>query len=135
VSEQDVEIVLDQFQAVNERDFARAMGRYAEDVVLVVPAVESAPEPGTFEGKEAVGEWFGNWFRAFRRDYHFEIEEVREIDDLVFIVARHGGRGRISGIEVQGQLSYLYRVRDGKVAHVRIYPTPEEALEAAGSPE
>jgi ketosteroid isomerase-like protein len=135
LSERDIEIVRDQFEAVNERDFPRAMDHYAEDVVLVVPPAESAPEPGTFEGKEAVGRWFGNWFQAFGRDYHFEIEEARMIGDQVFIHARHGGHGRASGIEVQGELSYLYGVRDGKVARVEIYPTRDEALTAAGASE
>jgi ketosteroid isomerase-like protein len=135
VSQEDVEVVRDQFEAVNERDFQRAMDHYAEDVVLEVPPAESAPNPGTYEGKKAVGEWFGDWFRAFRRDYRFELDEARELGDLVFIVATHGGSGRASGVEVQGQLSYLYRVRDGKVVHVRIFPTPEEALETAAAPE
>jgi ketosteroid isomerase-like protein len=135
VSEQDIEVVVDQFEAVNERDFARAMDRYAEDVVLVVPPAESAPEPGTFEGKEAVGRWFGNWFQSFARDYHFDIEEARMIGNRVFIHARHGGSGRTSGIEVRGELFYLYRVRDGKVVRVEIYPTREEAFEAVGVAE
>jgi ketosteroid isomerase-like protein len=135
VSDQDIESVLDQFEAVNERDFERAMDRYAEDVVLVVPPAENAPEPGTYKGREAVGGWFGNWFQHFAPGYRFEIEEARELENLIFIRATHGGRGRASGVEVQGELSYLYRVRDGKVVHVRIFPTREEALEAAGSPE
>jgi ketosteroid isomerase-like protein len=135
VSEGDIEVVRDQFDAVNERDFKRAMDRYAEDVVLVVPPSESAPEPGTYEGKEVVGRWFGNWFQSFDRDYHFEIDESRLIGEQVFIHAWHGGRGRTSGIEVRGELSYVYRVRDGKVARVEIYPTREEAFEAAGVAE
>jgi ketosteroid isomerase-like protein len=132
VSAVDIEIVLDQFAAVNERDFQRAMDRYSEDVVLVVPPAESAPEPGTYEGKDAVGRWFGSWFQSFDRDYHFEIDESRILGEQVFIHAWHGGRGRTSGIEVRGELSYLYRVRDGRVVRVEIYPTREEAFEAAG---
>ena len=31
---------------------------------------------------------------------------------------------------MRGELSYLYRVRDGKVSRVEIYPTREEALAA-----
>jgi ketosteroid isomerase-like protein len=135
VAQSDVDVVVDQFAAVNERDFQRAMDHYADDVILVVPPAESAPEPGTFEGKEAVGRWFGSWFQSFDRDYRFELDESRMIGDQVFIHARHGGRGRTSGIEVMGELSYLYRVRDGKVARVEIYPTRQEALEAAGLAE
>jgi ketosteroid isomerase-like protein len=135
MSRSDVEVVVDQFAAVNERDFQRAMDRYAEDVVLVVPPAESAPEPGTYEGKEAVGQWFGNWFRSFAPDYHFDIDESRMIGDQVFIHARHGGSGRTSGIEVRGELSYLYRVRNGEVIRVEIYPTREQALEASEAVE
>jgi ketosteroid isomerase-like protein len=36
VSQADVDVVRAQFAATNERDFPRAMGFYADDVVLVV---------------------------------------------------------------------------------------------------
>jgi ketosteroid isomerase-like protein len=131
VSERDIATVRDQFEAVNERDFSRAMNHYAEDVSLFVD--EEGPEPGTYEGKEAVGRWFGEWFRSFARDYRFEVDEAREVGDVIFLHARHGGRGRASGVEVRGELSYLYAVRDGKVSRVEIYATRERALEAVGS--
>ena len=72
-----VDVLREQFAATNERDFARAMSYYADDVVLVVE--EGFLNTGTFEGKEAVGEWYGDWFRAFGTDYRFEIEEIREL--------------------------------------------------------
>jgi ketosteroid isomerase-like protein len=131
VPEADVQMVLDQFEAVNRRDFARAMELYADDVVLVVPLTEGVPNPGTYEGKEAVGEWFGDWFRAFAPDYRFEIDEARAVGDAIFIHAWHGGHGKASGVEVRGDNSYLYRVRDGRVTRVEFYATREEALEAA----
>ena len=53
----------EQFRATNDRDFERAMTYYADDVVLVVE--EGFLSTGAFEGQEAVGEWFGDWFRAF----------------------------------------------------------------------
>jgi hypothetical protein len=37
------------------------MSYYAEDVELVVHP-QAFLERGTFKGREAVGEWFGNWF-------------------------------------------------------------------------
>ncbi len=36
MSKENVEVVRHQFEAVNERDFPRAMSLYAEDVELVV---------------------------------------------------------------------------------------------------
>jgi ketosteroid isomerase-like protein len=135
MSEADIEVVRDQFEAVNERDFERAMSHYADDVVLVVPQGEGSLNPGTYEGKEAVGWWFGDWFQAFGRDYRFEIDEARDLGGAIFIHARHGGHGRASGAEVRGDNSYLYWVRDGKVARVQFYATRDEALEAAGGTE
>jgi ketosteroid isomerase-like protein len=135
MSEQDIEVVRDQFEAVNERDFGRAMDLYAEDVVLIAPEEGNVANPGRYEGKEAVGRWFGDWFQSFARDYRFEIDEARSIGDAIFIHAFHGGSGRASGAEVRGENSYLYRVRDGKVSRVEFYATRAEALEAAGVAE
>ena len=132
---EDIEIVRDQFAAVNDRDFARAMAHYGEGVTLFA-SEESGPKAGTYEGKEAVGEWFGDWFRAFGPDYRFEITEARELPrGLIYLLARHGGRGRASGVEVGGENAYLYRVHDGKVVQVGFYASREEALEAAALPE
>jgi ketosteroid isomerase-like protein len=135
VSQPDVDVVLDQFAAVNERDFERAMDRYAEDVRLFASPA-SGPKAGVFEGKEAVGEWFGDWFRTFAPGYRFEVEEARELDSgVIFILATHGGRGRMSGAEVRGETGYLYRVRGGKISQVGFYADREEAVEAAALPE
>ncbi len=122
-------MVLDQFAATNERDFPRAMGHYAEDVELVVHS-DASLEAGTFRGREAVGQWFGDWFRTFQPGYHFEIEEARAIGDVVFLSAIHQGRGRTTGIEVQGEMGYLYTLRDGKIIRAELYRTPDYALRA-----
>ena len=130
MSQGDVEVVRDQFAAVNERDFPRAMSLYAEDVVLVVDP--GFLESGTYEGREAVGKWFGDWFRTFEPGYRFEIEETRDLGEVVYLDVSHGGRGRGSGIAVEGRMGYLYTVRDGKIAREELYRTPKEAREAAG---
>jgi ketosteroid isomerase-like protein len=134
VSEADIEAVRDQFAAVNERDFEHAMSRYAQEVVLVIQ--EGFLNAGTFEGKEAVGEWFGDWFRAFGADYRFEITEARDLGGgLVFLYAQYEGSGRASGAKTHMESAYLYRVADGKITRVQLFPTREDALEAASLPE
>jgi ketosteroid isomerase-like protein len=129
VAREDVEVVLDQFAAVNDRDFERAMSLYADDVELYVDP-RAFLEGGTFSGREAVGEWFGNWFRTFEPSYTFDIEEATDLGDVVLLVAAHSGRGRTSGAEVHGRTGYLYTVRDGRVARAAVYPGRAEALEA-----
>jgi ketosteroid isomerase-like protein len=132
VSEADVEVVLDQFAATNERDFARAMSFYADDVVLVVHP-DAFLQSGSFRGSEAVGGWFGDWFATFEPGYRLVIEEARDLGDVVFLTASHRGRGRISGVDVQGRTGYLYTVRDGRIVRVELYASPAAALEAAGA--
>ncbi|HEX6115540.1 MAG TPA: nuclear transport factor 2 family protein [Solirubrobacterales bacterium] len=131
MSQGNVAVLLDQFAAVNERDFPRAMSHYAEEVELVVHP-DAYLESGTFTGREAVGRWFANWFATFEPGYHFEIEEARGLGDRVLLVAAHGGVGRASGIEVGGRTGYLYTLRDGKIVRGEIYRTREDALGAAG---
>jgi ketosteroid isomerase-like protein len=135
MSQENVQVVLDQFAATNERDFPRAMSYYAEDVVLVVDP-DAFLERGSFEGREAVGRWFANWFTTFEHGYHFDIQEALDLGgDVVFLNASHFGRGRNSGVEVRGQTGYLYTVHDGKIVRVELYASGAKALRAAGSAE
>jgi ketosteroid isomerase-like protein len=135
MAEQDAEVVRDHFAATNERDFERAMGHYADEVVMVV-SPEVGPNAGVFEGKGAVGEWFGDWFRQFGVDYRFEVEELRDLGQgRVLVVETHGGTGRASGAKVQGQNANLYRVQDGMIVRVQLFASPADALRAAELPE
>jgi ketosteroid isomerase-like protein len=135
VSEDLVEVVREQYAATNRRDFERAMSYYADDVVLVVTPGWGIMS-GTYVGKAAVGEWFGDWFRQFSDDYRFEIAEARDLGGgVVFLDAKHGGSGRASGVAIGGESGYLYRVVEGKITRVELFTTPAEALEAASLPE
>jgi ketosteroid isomerase-like protein len=134
MSQEKVEIVREYFETVNDGDFAQAMRYYADDVELVVPA-EAFLETGAFNGKDAVGQWFGNWFRAFQRGYQFELDEIRGVGDAVFVVARHHGRGKASGAEVRWTLAYLFRVENGQIDKIELFPDRRSALEAAGLSE
>jgi ketosteroid isomerase-like protein/GNAT superfamily N-acetyltransferase len=130
LSQENVEVVRDHFAATNEGDFPRAMSHYAEDVVLVVDA-DAFLSAGTFTGRHAVGQWFADWFTSYERGYRFEIEEARDLGDVILLTATHHGRGRTSGAEVHGETGYLYRVRGGKIARVELYRSGAAALAAA----
>ena len=133
MSQENVEVVIGQFEGVNARAFAAVMDAYAEDVILIPHGRWGALGSNqVVAGKDAVGEWFGDWFRTFDRDYRFEVEESRDLGDRVFIVATHHGRGRSSGVPVATQTTYLYTVRKGKISQVELWDDRDEALEAAG---
>ena len=130
MSQHDVDIVLEQFAATNERDWERAMSFYAEDVELEVMA-DAFLGRGTFSGREAVGQWFGDWFATFEPGYRFDVTEARDLGGAVLLVADHGGRGRSSGVEVHGETAYLYTVRDGKIVRAELYRDRASALDGA----
>ena len=135
MSQADVDVVRGQFQAVNERDFERAMAIYADDVDLVVTEAWGITA-GTYRGKQAVGEWFGDWFRQFSDDYRFEITDARDLGSgRVYVAARHGGSGRASGAPISAESGYLYRVTNGRIDRARLFPSAAAALEAASAPE
>jgi ketosteroid isomerase-like protein len=131
MSSENLQLVRDYFETVNDGDFAQAMRYYTDDVELVVPA-EAFLEAGTFRGKDAVGLWFGNWFRAFQRGYQFDLEEIRDVGDAVFVLAHHHGRGKASGAEVRSTIAYLFRVGDGHIGKVELFTDGRSALDAAG---
>jgi ketosteroid isomerase-like protein len=127
-AQENIEIVLDQYAATNERDFPRVMSHYDEDVELVVP---SGIRAGTFKGVQAVGEWFGEWLSTFAAGARFDIEEIAEAGDgAVLLVATHRATGRASGAEIEGEVIWLYRLREGKIVWLRACEDRGEAFEA-----
>ena len=134
MSQENLEIVREQFEAMNRRDWAAVMAPYDEEVVLVVHE-SVGPDAGTFRGREAVGRWFGDWFLAFAKDYRFELEEARAVGDRVLTLARHQGHGRSSGADVEMVNAHVFSVRAGKVVQLELYGSRADALKAVGLEE
>ena len=134
MSQQNVEVVREIYEDMNRRNWANVLAAMHEDVVLVVHE-SVGPDAGTFHGREAASQWFGNWFLAFDKDYRFEVEEARSVGDRVFVVARHHGHGRSSGADVEQVNAQVLRLRHGKVAQMGLYGSRTEALKAVGLEE
>ena len=132
ISKQNVEVVVKQFEGTKARDFAGVMATWAEDVSLILHGEPFTGDTAT--GKTAVGDWFGDWFRQFGQDYHFDIEEAHDVGDRVFVVVTHHGRGRHSGVPVELRMAFVYTLRSGKVSQIDVWADQdrEAALAAAG---
>ena len=124
------EIVDEIYEAISSGNLDGAAAPFGDGIVLVVhgPNVET----GTYTGREEVTRWFGRWFGAFAPGYKMEIEEVHELGDRVFVVQRHRGQGRTSGVPVEMRNGSLIWVLEGKVVRIEIYGDAEEGLNAAG---
>jgi ketosteroid isomerase-like protein len=128
VSDDDLAVIRDHYAATNERDFARVMSQYSEDVVLEVGEDLPFLINGTFTGREAVGEFFGDWFRSFDSDLRFEITTLEPLGDgSILVVADYFVRGRASGIELKAEVVWTYRLRDGKIVRIVGHDSPEAA--------
>ena len=132
MSQQNMDIVREQFEATNRRDFARPMEDWADDVELVV--IEG-PQLGTHSGRKLVGDFFGDWFRSFGGGVHFEVLDMRASGDAVAVAVRHTARGRYSGLELEGEYFYEYRLRARRIVRIQFHPSWREALEAVGLEE
>ncbi len=134
MSGDNVRVVVKQFEDTNAREFRAVMEAYADDVTLTFHG-EAGLLRQAASGRAAVGEWFGDWFRQFGPDYRFHIDEARGVDDRVFLIATHSGRGRGSGVPVRETWAYRYTVREGRVSGVELWgghDARDTALAAAG---
>jgi ketosteroid isomerase-like protein len=131
MSQQNVELAAIQFRSTDPRPFVGVMDTWAEDVTLEVHS-DVGPFGGKVEGKAAVARWFGDWYREFDPDYRFDVEELRDFGDRVFVVARHHGRGRQSGVKLEQSTTFVFTLHEGKVRRMELWPDRMHALEAAG---
>jgi ketosteroid isomerase-like protein len=130
MSQEWVDLVRLGFEAVQRGDMAAFDGMTTEDLVLVQPP--EVPDAKTYEGRDAIVEAMEDWPNQWE-DFHMDLIEIIDVNDEVAVsVTRHRGRGRESGIEMEFEVFYVQRGRDGKLARMEMFFNRKQALEAAG---
>jgi ketosteroid isomerase-like protein len=133
MSQEWVDLVRLGFEAVERGDMAAFDGMTTHDLVLVQPP--EVPDAKTYEGPGAIMASMEDWPNQWE-DFRMDLIEIIDAGDEVAVsVTRHRGRGRGSGIEMDFEVFYVQRGRDGKLARVEMYFNREQALEAAGLSE
>jgi ketosteroid isomerase-like protein len=127
---ENVDVVREHLERTNRREFETVMAIYDPDVELVV-SEEVAVDPGTYRGADAVGEWFGSWFRTFAPGYRLDIAELIAVNDAVVVGLDHRAVGRLSGVEVTTRYYNAYWVRDSKIVRLELFRERSDAMEAA----
>jgi uncharacterized protein len=110
-------------------------GDYEQVLTLVDPDVGArerteSPDPREFHGRAQMLDALKSLREEFD-DYRMEPVEFLEGDNYLIVIIRQSGRGRLSGVPVEGDLAHLWRLRDGRGVSLRAFSTKEEALEAA----
>ena len=130
MSQEWVELVRGGIEAAKRGDLAAFDGFMTPDVVMVQPP--EVPDAKSYKGRGAIVEAMGDWPNQWE-DFRMDLIEIIDAGDEVAVgVTRHRGRGRESGIEMDFEVFYVSRGRNGKLARMEMFFNREQALEAAG---
>ncbi len=133
MSQENVEIVRRIWEAWVRGDMETVVTFYAPEIEMDFSHFDW-PEESLYRGLEAV-RGFLDQFRASWDRYESRVEEFIDADDRVVIVCWQGGRGNVSGAEVERAWAQIYTVRNGKAVRIENYSDRAEALEAVGLQE
>ena len=128
MSQENVEIVRSKLEAAKRRDWDALFRNSHPDAELTTPAGINA---GTYRGREECQAFWEDLTSAFETT-SVEPERLVDSGDQVVGVVRSRLQPKGSNGEIVLRTGFLWTFRDGKVASLRLFAKPEEALEAAG---
>jgi ketosteroid isomerase-like protein len=98
---------------------------------VVIAQLAELPDARSYTGDEAVVDALLDWPRQWQ-DFHIEPRRIFAADDEhIVIVALHKGRPRSIDIEVEAEIAFLLRYRDGLVTRWDMFLSVDEALSRA----
>jgi uncharacterized protein len=122
------ELVRRLFDDFSRADVESAFAKIDQDVEWGEPP-DMPDTGGTYRGHAAMVHGFRRFMGAWE-ELRVDLDAVIEEGDRVVALTHWVGRSRGSGIEVDTRIAQVYEFRDGKVARVRQFRTPGEALAA-----
>jgi ketosteroid isomerase-like protein len=136
MSQENVEVVRDAFDAFTRGDVEGVLQRCDEDIVITqpreLPVLGASPQQ---RGHSGVLEAFAIWPEQWD-DFRIEIARiVADPGDYVVVATRQRGRGKQSGVEVEIEMTFVFTVRDKRVVEWQMFMREDQALEAAGLSE
>jgi ketosteroid isomerase-like protein len=115
--------------AYNRRDFDAAVEFFDPEVEWVLPAHQRAD---SCRGPDEVKRFWAGLDETFE-ELRLDPQESVDAGNQVAIRLRYYGRGKASGLEIEGELYHqVTTFRDGMMVRIEYFTTWPEALEAAG---
>ena len=133
MSQENVKVVRDIYEAVARRDAVTPYELYAEDIVWDLSnarrgAMWSQP---VYHGHEGVRQLWRDALSVFSA-VEYEVEELIDAGDQVLAFVREIVVGRASHAPGETTHAAVWTIADGKVTRVLAFDDRREALEAAG---
>jgi ketosteroid isomerase-like protein len=134
MSQENLEVVRRFYESWSKQDLAGVLDCAHAEFVLDWSASQ-APFGGVYSGHEG--------FRRFWTEHNdvweeFELDVVEGVEcahDQVTTVTVVRGRGRGSGVRIEGTGAVLWTLRESKVLGAKLFQSKAEALEAVGLSE
>ena len=134
MSEENVEIVLQQLDAFNRRDRDGFVAVLSPDVEWEDPTFWSE-SARTYHGRAEVREWLNRILEPWDSIQIKANEIVQTSDDQVLVDLVLTGRGKTSGVETELRTWAVAWFANGLCTRRRVFQYRDEALEAVGLSE
>jgi ketosteroid isomerase-like protein len=130
MSEENVEALKRAFAAAADQQPDSFFELLDEDVVWDVGDFPG----GRFRGREGVREFFRQWVGTFE-NWNFEVRQMLDAGDSVFVHMHQRGRGKTSGAATEIDFWQVWLFLEGRVVRFVQKPDRRSALETAGLSE
>jgi hypothetical protein len=128
VSQENVEVVLRAFIATSGGDPTTV--EYHPLAEWDMTGVAGWPEKDVYRGSEIL-QFLQAWAKSWR-DWHFDIEEVLDVDQQVFVAIREWGIGVESDASVDQRRFFAVEVDRSLIVRIRMFSERTDALRAVG---
>lgn len=131
MSQEDVELVRRALGLLNRQDLEAVLPFIHPEFEFSTPPAISV-EPQTYRGHDGLRLYFEQWADAADRVRVIADELFDAPGDAVVASSRLAARGRETGIETELSVGMVWHVHDEQAVGLEIYPTLQEARDAAG---
>jgi ketosteroid isomerase-like protein len=132
MSQENVELVREGFARWNDGDYELFLSSSTPDIELHSRFGSLTGEP--YRGAQGVRQWLEDLQQSFER-FDLWLDDVRDLGDEVLAIGGLNLRARGSGLDMQEPMGWVFEFREGRLARMRFYAQPADALEAVGLPE
>ncbi len=128
----DIEVVKATFAAFAARDLQAVLALAAPDIELTAVTGDQAGRTDPYRGHDGLRQYFRD-VAAVWEELRLTPREFREEGALILVTGKVSARS--SSRTVSGSTGWIWRVRDGKVAYIRVYASAADAIAALESDE
>jgi ketosteroid isomerase-like protein len=129
MSQENVEIVRDVFEAFERGDVEGILRRCDENVEITQDAelFDLLGASQRQHGHDGVLKAFAIWPEQWN-DFSIEVSAITDVGAFVMVETVNRGRGKDSGVDVEMPFTFLFSIRDGTITEWRIFMRRDEAL-------